>query len=90
MPVSHEAAPRGKTSRHLKFKAPHPGWSRIDPPVDTSSACRAVYSGSVDRIGSYGPHFGGWLARNRHGTPIGIFDSPAEAISAISAAAGAR
>ena len=44
MSVSHEAAARGKTSRHLRFKAPNPGASRVHP-VESSSAARSVYDG---------------------------------------------
>ena len=83
--------PPPAASHPPKYKSPSPGWARVEPPVDTSSAYRAVYSGSGDRIGSFGPHFGGWLACNRHGTPLGPYNSPAEAIAAlIAAAVGAR
>ena len=87
MPDVAHAAARGKPPSK-NYKSPSPGWARVGPSVDTSAASRAVYSGSGDRIGSFGPHFGGWLACNRHGSPLGTFDLPAEAIAAISAAAG--
>jgi hypothetical protein len=86
MSVSHEAAARGKTSRHLRFKAPNPGASRVHP-VESSSAARSVYDGR-ERLGSYRQIADRWVAVDRLGRPLGQFDTELEAQAAISAAAG--
>jgi hypothetical protein len=66
-----------------KYKAPHPGSSRVSREPDVSLAHKAVYL-----LGSYAPVTGGWLARNRGGEPLGHFPSETAAIDAIDAAAG--
>jgi hypothetical protein len=87
MPLSHDAAPSRKTSRPRNFKAPHPGWSRIEPPVDSSGASRSIYDGR-DRLGSYRCCMSRWIAVDRLNRPIGSFDSEHEARLAIYAAGG--
>ena len=86
MSVSHDAAARGKTSRHLKFKAPNPGASLVQP-VESSSAARSVYDGR-ERLGSYRQIAERWVAVDRLGRPLGQFDTELEAQAIISAAAG--
>ena len=89
MPNIANAAPRGKTPRHLKFRAPHPGSSRVEPPVDTGTAARAVYDGR-DRLGSYRCCAGRWIAVDRLGHPLAKYSTEAEASNVVWAAGGSR
>ena len=69
-----------------KYRAPHPGASKVPAALDTSSAARAVYVGR-DRLGSYHRAGGAWVAEDRLGRPLGRFSDEFAAANAIIATA---
>jgi hypothetical protein len=92
MAIQANAAVGGKPpdlapKKSKNYRAPHPGSSRVSPPVDDSRARRAVYSGR-DLLGSYRRFRDRWLAIDRLGKPLGQYATETEAANAISAAAG--